>query len=329
MKPVIRILLLLWAMCVAAMPGGARAQGADRVPVIGILSQSAEPTLRDQIFEKRLRELGWIDGRNVRLEYRRAGNLAERLPALAEELVRLKVDLIVAQATPAVKAALEATRSNAIPVVSISADPVSNGFVSSLARPGGNITGVSMMMFDLAPKSLELLRELSPRLSRVAYLAYGRDPSHVIFLRETEEAGRRLGIRVLPVVVQGADELEAAFAAMKKERAGAVVVQPIFSNTMKLAAPIAALAMKHGLLSISSADNFAEEGGLVFNGADAQAIYEVVADFAHRVLKGAKPADLPMEQPKRFFLAINEKTAQALGVRVPRSLLLRADRVIR
>ncbi len=308
---------------------GVIAQGVDRAPVIGILAQSAEATLRDQVFERRLRELGWVDGKNVRLEYRRAGNLAERLPVLAEELVRMKVDLIVAQATPAVKAARDATRASGIPVVSISADPVSNGFVASLARAGGNITGVSMMMFDLAGKSLELLREISPKLSRVAYLAYGRDPSHAIFLRETEEAGRRLGVRIQPVILQGPDELEAAFATMKNERVGAVVVQPIFSNTMNLAGRIAALALKHGLLSVSSADNFANEGGLLFSGPDAEVIYEVVADFAHRVLKGAKPADLPMEQPRRFYLALNTKTAQALGVRVPNSLLLRVDRVIR
>jgi putative ABC transport system substrate-binding protein len=304
----------------------AAAQPTDKPRVLGILSLSAEPTLRDEVFERRLRELGWIEGQNARFEYRRAANKIERLPALAEELVRLNVHVIVAQSTPAVKAAKDATRT--IPIVSISADPVANGFVASLARPGGNITGVSMMMPELAGKGLELLREVAPKLSRVAYLAHGDDPSHRLFLKETGDAGRRLGVRVQPVIIRGPQEFDAAFAAMKRERAGALIVQPLFVNTMGLGPQLAELSAKNGLAAISSADVFADVGGLMVHAPDPLATYQRVATFVDQVLRGANPAELPIEQPQKFSLTINLKTAKRLGLRVPQSLLLRADKVI-
>lgn len=316
----------LFAALILAAVHLAEAQQTEKTRVIGILSLSAKPTLRDEVFERRLRELGWVEGQNARIEYRRAPNQVERLSALAEELVRLKVDVIVAQSTPAVKAAKDATRT--IPIVSISADPVGNGFVASLARPGGNITGVSMMMPELAGKGLEFLRELSPKLSRIAYLAHGKDPSHRLFLKEAQDAGQRLGMRVQPVIVQGPEEFESAFSAMKRERAGALIIQPLFGNTLGLGPQLAELAARNGLATISSADVFAEVGGLMVHAPDPLATYQLVATYVDRVLKGANPAELPVEQPLKFTLVINLKTAKRLGLRVPQSLLFRADKVI-
>jgi putative ABC transport system substrate-binding protein len=299
---------------------------AQKVRVIGVLTLSAKPGVREEVFQKRLRELGWVEGKNIRIEYRRAANQVERLPALAEELVKLKADLIIAFATPAVAAAKEATRT--IPIVSMSADPVGNGFVASLARPGGNITGVSMMMPALTGKQLELFREISPKLSRIAYLAHGSDPSHKLFLKETEDAARSLGIRVQPLIVTKPEEIENAFAALSRERAEALIVQPLFVNTMGLGQRIADLAMKNRLPSISQGDVYPDAGGLMYFGPDPLATYLLVANYADRVLKGANPADLPMEQPQKFQLSINMKTAKALGITIPQSVLVRADRVI-
>ena len=317
----------LVAALLLAVVHGAEAQQTAKTQVIGILSLSAGPTLRDDVFECRLRELGWVEGQNVRIEYRRAANQVDRLAALAEELVRLPVDLIVAQSTPVVQAAQRATQT--IPIVSISADPIGNGFVASLARPGGNITGVSMMMPEFAGKHLELLRELSPQLSHVAFLAYGSDRSHRLFLKEGQDAGQRLGIHIQPVVVERAEEFESAFAAMRTARADALVIQPIFINTLGLGPQLAELAASHGLPTISNSDPaFAEAGGLMLYGPDPLATYQRVAYYVDRVLKGANPADLPVEQPQKFVLMINLKTAMRLGLSVPPLLLFRADKVI-
>lgn len=298
----------------------------EKVRVIGVLALSAQPTLRDEVFHRRLRELGWIEGRNVRFEYRRAGNDVAKLPAMATDLAARKVDLIVAQATPAVKAAKEA--SSSIPIVSISADPVATGLVASLARPGGNVTGVSMMMPALAGKRLEVLREISPKLTRVAFLAHGGDPAYSRFVQEAADAAKKAGMQLVPMVVKDAAEFEAAFAAMRQAGAGALIVQPLFVNTLGYGRQIAELAIRSRLLAIGDADVFADEGGLVLYGPDPAATYERVATFADRILRGARPAELPIELPQRFQLVINTATARKLGITVPRSLLVRADRVI-
>jgi putative ABC transport system substrate-binding protein len=316
----------LFAALMLAAVHAAEAQQTGKTRVIGILSLSAQPTLRDEVLERRLRDLGWIEGQNVRIEYRRAPNQVERLSTLAEELVRLPVDLIVAQSTPAVQAAKAATRT--IPIVSISADPVGNGFVASLARPGGNITGVSMMNPELEGKQLELLREFLPRLSRVAYLAHGSDPSHRLFLQEAQGAGQRLGVRVQPLIVHGPEEFDSAFAAMRRARAEALIIQPLFGNTLGLGPQLAERAAQNGLATISSADVFADVGGLMVYAADPLATYERVAYYVDRVLKGTDPAELPVEQPIKFTLVINLKTAKRLGLTVAPSLLFRADKVI-
>lgn len=318
-----QFLLLAGALLAAPL---SHAQKLEGVRVIGYLTPSAKPSLRDEVFQRGMRELGWIEGKNIRIEYRRAANSTERLSVMAEELVRLKVDLIVALSTPAVQAAKNATQT--IPVVSISADPVGNRFVASLARPGGNITGVSMMMHQLTGKRLEMLKEIFPKLSRVAFLAYGSDPSHTIFLKEARDAGVSLRIQVQPVVVNGAEDFESAFSVMKKEKANALIIQPLFINMLGAGPQLVALAAKNRIPIASDGDGFADAGGLMFYGPDSLAIYKRIAVYVDRVLKGTKPADLPIEQPQTFQLVINLNTAKALGITIPRTVLLRADRVI-
>lgn len=309
----------------AAWPPALRAQ-SDRMRVIGYLTPAGKPSMRDEVFRKGLREHAWIEGRNVRIEYRRGGNDPVRMHALARELVGLKVDLIVAQSTPAVEAAKAATA--VIPIVSFSADPVANGFVASLARPGGNITGISMMMPALAGKRIELLREISPKLARVAFLGHGDDPAHKVFIRELQDAGRKVGVAVQPVVVRSAAEFDGAFAALKREKAEALIVQPLFVNTLGAGPRLIELALQHRIPAISDGDGFAEAGGLLFFGPNPLAIYERLAGYVDRVLRGAKPAEMPIEQPQVFELVVNLKTAKALGIAIPRGVVLRADRVI-
>ncbi len=295
--------------------------------VIGYLTPAAKPSLRDEVFLKGLRELGWIEGKNIRIEYRRGGNTMEQLFRLADELVRLKVDLIVAQSTPAVQAARKATHS--IPLVTISADPVGAGFIDSLSRPGGNVTGVSMMMPQLGGKRLELLKEMLPKLSRVAFLAHSGDPAHTIFIRETQEAGARIGVQVLPAIVSGAEHFESTFAEVKKARADAMIVQPLFVNTLTLTPRIVELGNRHALPLISDGDGFAEAGGLMFYGPDPVAIYQRIVGYVDKILKGARPGDLPVEQPLKFLLVLNLRTAGSLGIKIPNAVLLRADKVVR
>jgi putative ABC transport system substrate-binding protein len=274
-----------------------------------------------------LRDLGWIDGKNIRIEYRWGDNKPERLAPLAEELVRLNAELIVASSTAAVQAAKNATTT--IPIImGAAADAEGSGFVASLARPGGNITGVSMMMPAMSGKLLELLREITPRLSRVAYLGYASDPGQKMFLMQTQEAGYVLKIGVQAVVVNSAAEFEHAFAAMKAGRAEALIVHPIFTGQLGLGSRIAELAKKHRLPTISDGPGFAEAGGLLYFGSDAPALFNRIAGYVDRILKGAKPADMPVEQPQKFQLLVNMKTAKQLALKVPQSLLLRADRVI-
>lgn len=321
-----RRLLAALAATFGTAPCRAWAQPAEKVRAIGYLTLSEKPSLRDEVFLQSMRELGWIEGKNLRVEVRRAGGDTGRLAAMAQELVKLNVDLIVAVTTTSVAAARDATRT--IPIVSISADPVANGFVASLRRPGGNITGLSSIGPALSGKRLELLREINPKIARVAFLAYGPDPAHKIFIAQMEEAGRALGVRIQPFIVSGVEEIEAAFAAMKVALAEAVVVQPLFINTLGLGPRIAGLANMQRLLSISDGDVFADVGGLLLFGPDPVTLYRRMAYYTDRVLKGAKPAELPVEQPSSFLVSVNLKTAKQLGVKIPQSILVRANRVI-
>jgi putative ABC transport system substrate-binding protein len=247
---------------------------------------------------------------------------------MAKELVGLKVDLIAVSSTPAAEAAKNATTT--IPIVMLgTADPVRSGFVASLARPGGNITGMSNIMPELAGKRLELLSEIVPKLARVAFLAHRGDSAHKLFVDEAREAAERFGMKFQPLVIAAPEELEDAFGAMSKERAGALIVQPLFVRALGQGSRIAELAARNRLPTISDGPGFAEAGGLMFYGADLMPQYRTAAQYVDKILKGAKPADLPVRQPTRFELVINLKTAKRIGVIIPNSVLARTDRVIR
>jgi putative ABC transport system substrate-binding protein len=273
-----------------------------------------------------LRALGWTEGKNVRIEFRFGEGQLERLAALARELVAIKADVIVAQSTQAVEAVKQATRD--IPIVMMVADPVASGFVASLARPGGNITGVSMMMLELSGKKLELLRDWLPKLTRVAYLGYSGDPVHKQLIQETVDAGRKLGMQVQVVVVHNPEGLEGAFAEIAKQKPDAIVVQPQFGNMLGLGPRIAELALKQRLPTMSGGAVFAEQGGLLSYGPDLSWTYKRVAAYVDRILKGAKPGDLPIEQPQKFEFVVNLKTARAIGAEPPRGMLLKVDRFV-
>jgi putative ABC transport system substrate-binding protein len=236
-------------------------------------------------------------------------------------LVRLRCDIIVAWNTPAAHAAKRATAD--IPIVVIAGDPVGTGLVASLARPGGNITGVSSIAAELGGKLLQLLRELLPTASQFSALAHSTDPFAKPFVEQIQSAARDIGVRILPVVVHGADELSGAFASMVRERTDAVVIQPILATRAA-----AELAVVHHLPSISTGRPFAEAGGLLSYAADLVDTYRRAAYFVDKILKGAKPADLPVEQPTKFELIVNLRTAKLLGLTVPQSMLALADEVI-
>ena len=253
---------LLFAVCLHA-----EAQQRKKVPRIGYLALSAAPSELDETFKRELRELGYIDGQNIVIEYRSAAGKVERLATLAEQLVRLNVNVIVASTTPAVNAAKNATKTIPI-VISTSADPVRTGLVASLARPGGNITGLSLIMPELAGKRIELLKEILPKLSRVAFLAYGPGPGNQLFVKEAQESVERFGMKFQPVVIGGPEEIEDAFSATIRERAGARMVHPIFVAALEQGLRIAELANKNRLPTISDGLRFAETGGLIYYGPD-------------------------------------------------------------
>jgi putative tryptophan/tyrosine transport system substrate-binding protein len=310
-------IVLLGAAAVAA---AARAQ-ATKLPRIGVLITS-NPESFQTVFRQILREQGYVDGQTVQFEFRSADGKLALLPGLAEELVRLKVDILVVFQTPAAFAARQATSE--IPIVMAGvADPVATGLVPSLARPGGNITGVSGTTTELGAKMLELIRDMLPKARRVAVLGNAPDPFTKTFVAQIELGGRTLGIGIQTLIVRGVDEFEAAFAAMKKEQADAVIVQPSLQRRAAID-----LALKHRLPAVSPSRLFPGDGGLMSYSANEDERYRGVASFIQRILKGAKPADLPVEQPTRFELIINRKTANALGIKIPNPLLVRADEVI-
>ena len=287
---------------------------------IGILlSSGLEPFLGD--FRKGLREYGYVEGQNISFELRPADDKLDLLRALADELVRLKVDIIVAAATPAVTAARQATTE--IPIVMSAGDPVATGLISSLARPGGNITGLSSTAAELSAKTLELIREVLPSTRRVAVLANAPDPFSRPYVELIEQSGRTLGIAIQIFMIRDVDELDPAFAAMEKERADAVMVQPSLPLE-----PILGLALKYRLPLFGAARLLAEEGGLVAYTVNQNDIYRRMASYVDRILKGAKPTDLPVEQPTRYDLIVNLKAARALGITIPTTVLARADEVI-
>ncbi len=267
-----------------------------------------------------------VEGQDIAIESRWAEGKHDRLPALAADLVRSKVDVIVVGSGAATQAAQQATRT--IPIVmSTVADPVGSGLVASLARPGGNVTGLTIMSTDLAGKQLQLLREVVPKVSRVAFLRNPDNPSSAAGLREAEAAARGLGVRLQTLEARNPQEIDSAFAAMTRERAGALLILPdgIFLSQRR---QIAELAVKRRLPSIDGRTEYAEAGGLMAYSANFFDLQRRAATYVDKILKGAKPADLPVAQPTKFELVINLRTAKAIGLTIPPSLLQRADQII-
>jgi len=313
-----------------AAPLAAGAQPAGKVYRIGYLSTGSGTSSNPRIleaFRQGLRELGWVEGQNIVIEYRWADGRLDRLPDLAAQLVRLKVDVIVASPTPGALAAKNATGT--IPIVAISlTHPVELGLVASLARPGGNVTGVSYSVgADIFGKDLELLKEVVPRVRRVAVLSNPDSPARPLTIRNVKDAARSLGLQLQLLEARGPEGFDGAFAAMAKERVGAlfVVQDPAF---IPHRARLVDLAATNRLPSIFTQREDAEAGGLMSYGPSLSDLYRRAGTYLDKILKGAKPGDLPIEQPTKFELVINLKTAKALGLTIPPSLLQRADQVI-
>ncbi len=319
---------LLTAALLSTVPF-VEAQQPKKVPRIGYLSTVSPSTISDRLeaFRQGLRELGYVEGKTIGIEWRFAEGKADRLPGLAAELVRLKVDVIVTSGPAPTRAAKEATVT--IPIVmEQDSDPVGNGFVASLARPGGNITGLSTLAPELSGKRLELLKEIVPKLSRVAVFGASTNPGSAQSLRETELAARALGVQLQYLDVLSPKDIETAFRAAAKGRADALLVlqSPVFVNERT---QLADLAVKGRLPAIYDRREVVDDGGLMSYGTNFADMSRRAATYVDKILKGAKPADLPVEQPIKFELVINLKTAKQIGLTIPQSVLYRADKVIK
>jgi putative ABC transport system substrate-binding protein len=310
-----------------ASPRFIRAQAAKKVWRVGYLSMASPDADRHWVaaFRQRLRDLGYIEGQNLLIEQRHASNDAAKIPSLAAELLQRQVAVIVAYGTPAI----QAMRGRSVPVVmTVHADPVGTGLVASLARPGGNITGLTDGHTELAPKRLEILKEVVPSVSRVAALFNPTNPSSARQWTLIQPAAPRLGVAVVPAEIRGAGEIERVFAAIVKERADAVFFMPDPTWWVGHEKRIAGLAIKNRLPAIGTVREFADHGALVAYGTNFAALWRRSATYVDQILKGAKPGDLPIEHPTKFDLVINLRTAKALGITVPRALVLRADHLI-
>ena len=324
-----KLLLVALALGILAAPLAPDGQQASKVPRIGYLEfgSAAPGTPHLEAFRQGLRDLGWVEGQNIAIEVRYAEGKHDRLPELAAELVRLKVDVIFASTTPAALAAKQATTTIPI-VIGFVADPVGSELVASLARPGGNITGWTHLAgMELNAKRLELLKAAVPGAARIGALWNPANPIHGPGLKEVEAAARALKVQLHPVGVQDPKELESALSAMARERVQALTVPP---DGMFLAhrARIIDLVAKHRIPTMYGVRELAEAGGLMAYGVNLPDQYRRGATYVDKILKGAKPADLPVEQPTKFELVINLKTAKALGLTIPRSVLIRADQVL-
>ena len=315
---------------VLAVPRGSLAQPQPKGARIGFLyygsRQSALDTGRYNAFVQGMRELGYVEGTNFVIEARFADGKHERLPAFAAELVRLKVDVIVATGTPTYRALQHAAAT--IPVViTVTFDPVGDGFAASMARPGGNFTGLTLGAADLGPKLLELLKAATPKLSRVAVLVQPGNPAHPQRLVRIMSAAQKIRIQVVLAEAGTVPEIEREFAMMTKERANATIIlaDGFFLQESR---PIAAQAVKHRLPSISQLREYAEAGGLMSYGPNSVDNFRRAATYVDKILKGAKPGELPFEEPTRYHLLINRKTALSLSLTIPQALLGQADEVI-
>src|SRR5690242_16717853 len=324
MKNITSIFFLALSVFIPILNISSQAQQPGKVPHIGFLSLSGA---NQEAFRQGLRDLGYIEGKNIAIESRTAANRADRLSVLADELVDLKVDVIVAAGSQAVHAAQRTTKS--IPIVmTSSSDPVGTGFVASLAHPGGNITGLSLVGPDLSTKRLEMLKEVVLGVSRVAVFWNPDDPAAKLSLRETEDAAKAQAMHLQILEIREASDFESAFRAANKGRARALILlpAPIVATQAK---QIAELALKNNLPAISPVSEFPNAGGLMSYGANLPDLYRRAATYVDKILKGAKPADLPVEQPTKFELVINLKTAKQIGLTIPPNVLARADRVIK
>ena len=322
-----RFLLTSLAGALAA-PLGAGAQHQRTIPRIGVLDPGSRQMLSPCLpaFQQGLRDLGYVEGRNIAVEYRYAEGHPDRLPGLANELVRFAPDLIWIHSTPTALVAKH--RISTIPVViGVATDLVELGIVASLARPGGNLTGFELRTLELLGKQLELLKEAVPRIVRLAVLIDPTRPDHARVTRKLEDQARAIGVQLIGVEAGSPEAFEAAFATMRRVGSNGLMIMDaaLFATHRE---QILALAVQHRLPTISGAGFFAREGGLLAYGADVRDLCRRSAIYADRILKGAKPGDLPVEQPTKFEFVINLKTAKALGLTIPPSLLARADQVI-
>jgi putative tryptophan/tyrosine transport system substrate-binding protein len=321
---------LVFALCALlfTLCSSVQAQQHPKIPRIGFLASFGPgPDPRIQAFQEGLRDLGYTEGKNIVIEYRYAAGSSDRLTEFAAEFVRLKVDVIITGSTIAARAAKELTKT--IPVVMTgTGDPVGTGLVASLARPGGNVTGLSSVGPDLNTKRLELLKETVAEAPRVAILFNGANPSNLAALKEVEIAARALGVRIQSLDVRDAGGFEHAFDAATQQRANAVLVQrdPLNNSYPNR---IVALAAKHKLPGMYPEIEYVNAGGLMFYGVSTTDLYRRAAYYVDKVLKGSKPSDLPVEQPKKFEFVINLKAAKQLGLTIPPNVLARADRVVR
>jgi len=309
--------VVTWPLAVSAQP-------KVKMRRVGVLVAESAPHPFTEAFRSGMRELGYVEGRNIAVEWRYADGLYNRAVELATELIRIPVEVIAAHHTPAVKASMTVTST--IPIVmSPAGAPLQAGLVKSLARPGGNVTGLSSMEAELGSKRLELLLSIIPRLARVAVLGAKTDPFTIPYVQDFQNAATHLGLQLQPALVDGPRDFEEAFAEMSAKRAQAVVIQPLFQPHTR---NIVDLAARHRLPIMSSYRDTTEADGLISYSADHSAYFQRAATFVDKILKGARPAELPVEQPTKFELVINAKRAHALGLAIPQSMLITADEVI-
>ena len=321
-----RVLSLVFGVLLFFLSRPFLAEPAEKTPRVGILFIGGKDQPHLEAFKQGLRERGYTEGKNIILVYRYAEGKQERLADLAAELVREKVDVIVTTAGSSARAARRATQT--LPIVMTTGDPLAVGLAASLAKPGGNVTGLTVMASDMSVKRLELLKESFPKRTRVAALWSPREREAEIQFKETEEAAKVLSLRLHPLEINSADDIDRAFAAMTKARDQAIVIilSPLVTLNSKR---IVELALKHRLPGIYPTRQFVEEGGLMAYGPLIGDLYRRAATYVDKILKGTKPTDLPIEQPMKFDFIVNLKAAKQIGVTVPPNVLVRADKVIR
>jgi putative tryptophan/tyrosine transport system substrate-binding protein len=312
----------LFALCVSA-----EAQQMKKVPRIGILTPGSVSTRMNQFeaFKQGLGKFGYVEGQNIAIEVRSAEGDLDRLPKLASELTSLKVNVIVTSTTPAIQAAKQATTT--IPIVTISADPVGTGLVGSLSRPGGNITGLSLLGPEMSGKQLELLKETLPKVKRVAFVWDPANQALTLRFKEVENAARTLGLQIESLEVRTPNDLDSVLESATSKHAGALIIPPPIAYAYRR--QIVDFAARKRLPAMYEDSESVEAGGLMSYGANVTDLWRRAATYVDKILKGAKPADLPIEQPTNFELVINLKTAKQIGLTIPANMLLRADKVIK